>query len=262
MKKFFVYATGFLLLLNTSCYFGGMNSVRGEGEVTEETRDLAEFYKISAQEGLDIIINQDEKEEIVVRTNENLQEYIMTEVKDGKLKIYVKEDYQIRFADEKKVLVSFTQLEALYCSSGADIHANSDIHTNDFTIKSSSGADINLGVVNAKNVEIDASSGADIKLQLFAETLDAKSSSAGDIKISGQAAEASLSASSGADIKGDGLEVKKCTATASSGGDVSIHVTEELTKGSASSGGDVRISGQPKILDISESSGGDVKLSN
>ena len=65
------------------------SGVKGDGNVTTTMRfngDL--FSKIKVQEGLDLVLTQSESTSVRVQADENLQDLIITEIKDGLLHIH------------------------------------------------------------------------------------------------------------------------------------------------------------------------------
>ena len=76
-----------LLLALPSCLLG----VDGNGERTEETRDLHDFSSVDADGSLDVRVQQGDITSVVVSIDSNLQERTRTRVADGRLMIDVSE---------------------------------------------------------------------------------------------------------------------------------------------------------------------------
>ncbi|WP_136468838.1 head GIN domain-containing protein [Flagellimonas onchidii] len=215
-----------LVVFASSCImdvnFG--NGKKGNGEVVEESRKVTEdFTEISASEGLDVFVTQNSKFKIDVEADENIIDLIATDIKDGKLRIHTIENIG---RATKKIYVSLPKVSGLRSSSGADL--------------------IVQNVIESEKIELDASSGSDLKVELIASEVSADASSGAGIKVSGQADMLYADASSGADIRAGELMVKKCNADASSGADISINVSESLVA-DASSGADIRYSGEASV---------------
>ena len=224
----------FLTLVLSSCWFLGP-SIKGDGNVTEETRPVGEFDQIDVSRGMNVYITQGSPEKVVVIADNNLHELIETKVEGGVLKVFINEN--IRWAKEKKVMVTVAKLTEVHTSSGANVWSQNQIMSENLELKASSGANITMDV-NAKCLKADCSSGANIRL-------------------SGLAKEADLGTSSGANLKGEGLKADSCKMKASSGGNVSATVNDRL-EAKASSGGNVAYYGNPKETDVNTSSGGNI----
>lgn len=219
----------------TSCANNWSKRVYGNGNVVKETRNVSGFDGVKASSGINVYLFQGDDEKVLVETDENLQESVITEVDGSILKCYI--EGSIQRSSKLNVYVNYKKLNLIKASSGSDVYGETVIVTSD--------------------IKIDVSSGADVKVELKAETVYCNVSSGADAVLKGEAEHFDGDASSGADIKAADLLVKTCKASASSAGDIRITVSEKI-EANASSGGDVVYSGNPKIEHINESSGGDV----
>ena len=238
MKKF----TSFVLLLvamvatQSVMAYSWTKTVRGSGNVTKETREVDSFTGVKSSAGINVYLFQGDEEKVVVETDDNIQDCLITEVDGSVLKCYL--DCNLRHSTKLNVYVNFKTLNKIRASSGSDVYGETTIKTDYLDINASSAADVKVEV-EAESVSCDVSSGADAVLKGRAKYFD------GD-------------ASSGADIKAEDLKVKTCKASASSGADIRISVSDRIDA-HASSGGDVIYYGDPEIEHVSESSGGDVR---
>ncbi|WP_298999291.1 head GIN domain-containing protein [Flagellimonas sp. S174] len=215
-----------MALLASSCNFdiNFGNGKKGNGVVVEESRTVSEdFTVVAAAEGLDVFVTQDKDFSISIEADENIIDLIATDIRDGKLRIHTTENIG---RATKKVYVSLPEIEGLHSSSGADLIAQN--------------------VIQADKLELDASSGSDLQVELNASEVEADASSGADIKLSGKADMLYVDASSGADIRARDLAVKNCNAEASSGSDISVNVSESLVA-DASSGADISYTGEASV---------------
>lgn len=207
----------------------------GNGEIVEETRKVTEdFTQITASEGIDVFVTQGPDFKIVVEADRNIIELIGTDIRDGSLKIHALENIG---RATKKVYVSLPVVESLESSSGADL--------------------IVQNVLEADHLELKASSGSDLRVEVVANLINARSSSGADLKISGRTDTLEAHSSSGSDLEARELEVRTCYAHASSGSDISVNVTDSLVA-EASSGADISYSGNPRV-DTQKSVSGSVR---
>lgn len=226
----------FLATLLSSCNVNMFNRINGNRNVITETRKVNEdFTKIKVSTGLDLYIIQGSTPKIVVEADENLQDIIMTEINNGILKIY--SDKNIWKAKARKVYVTLETLEAVTATSGSDVYTKETIKVNDIAIK--------------------ATSGADIRMSLYANSVGSSATSGSGIEISGVANNHSSSATSGASIDAYELRSKKATVSVSSGADINIYASESITA-KASSGGDIDFKGNPEKVVKKSSSGGSI----
>lgn len=237
MKRKQLQLAGIFILLSfflSSCWFLGP-SVRGNGHVTEEVRQIGEFDHISVSRGMNVYITQGSPQKVVVIADNNLHDIIQTKVHGRELQIYA--DENIRWASEKKVMITVEKLYGIKASSGANAYSQ--------------------GQIMSEDMEIDASSGANQTIELNVKNLKAECSSGANIKLSGLAKEAEMKTSSGANLICPELKADQCNMSASSGGNVSANVTEKL-EAHASSGGNITYYGEPTSVDVHTSSGGNV----
>ena len=204
-----------------------------------ETRNLKDFDKIKVSSGIDLFVRMGETEEVKVVADGDIIDQVITEVKDGTLKIYMKQNnnWNWGITKSRKVYVSVKELERLEASSGSDVNSENTLTGESLKVSASSGSDVNLEI-HYKNFTLDTSSGS-------------------DARISGKTKNFEAESSSGSDIKAQDLESVICKVSVSSGSDATVNVSDELYA-NASSGADVRYYGNPQVKDINESSGGDV----
>ncbi|HCU20553.1 MAG TPA: DUF2807 domain-containing protein, partial [Bacteroidales bacterium] len=185
--------------------------------------------------GIDVYLKQGNKEAITVETDENLQEYILTEIDGGVLRVYT--EVNIRDSKEKKVYVTMKDIRSIKASSAGDV--------------------IGESIIKSDELELSASSAGDIKLEVYARKLDVNISSSGDMTLSGEADVLEADMSSAGDLKAYNLKVREADISASSAGDADVNVTERL-RARSSSAGDINYTGNPRYIDANSSSAGSV----
>ena len=209
----------------------------GNGKVVKEERNVSGFDAIAVNNGIEVRVDQDSFEKVVVEADENIQKILKTEVKDGKLKIFL--DENVYHAKKMKVYVTVKQLKSVEASSGAEVKSGNLIKAETMKIHSSSGSDVTMEIACGQ-VSLDSSSGSDLSISGTAQSLKAESSS-------------------GSDLKASKLKTEKAEVSASSGSDLEVYVSKEL-KAHSSSGSDIIVYGHPTLRDSNSSSGGDVSF--
>jgi hypothetical protein len=219
-----------------SCIDGQIRkTVRGNGDVVKKERTVNPFDGIKVSTGIDVYLKQGDKESLVVEADENLHEYIITEVKAGVLHIYT--EVSIREAERKRVYVTAKDITSLRTSSA--------------------GVIIGETPLRGKEIELSASSAGHIKLEVFADKLLVDISSSGDITLSGEAATLNADLSSAGDLEAFNLITREADVSVSSAGDARVNVSEKL-RARASSAGDITYRGDPRYVDASSSSAGGI----
>jgi hypothetical protein len=227
-------------LMLFSCDFDiNFNStgVTGTGNVSTIDRTLEEdFTQIEVSRGLDVYLTQSESKSLKVQADENLHDIIITEIENGVLKIYAEEN--IRKSESKKIMLNVKDLESISVTSGSDVYSTNTLL--------------------ADTIKLSTTSGADLEIELDAQSTTLSSTSGSDIKVRGTTNILSASATSGSDIDAQHLISQSCTASVTSGADIAVHAKEKLTA-SATSGGDIKYYGNPKNESISDAVSGNIK---
>lgn len=226
----------FITTIFASCGVDMFNRVEGNRNVVTKTRKVnGDFTRVKASSGLDVFITQGDQLSIVVEADQNLHEFIKTEINDGRMRIYSNKN--IWRSKARKVYVTIKEVEELEATSGSDL--------------------VSEGLIKANDIVVSSSSGADLKLKLEAKSIQSSSSSGSDLKLSGEAIDFTGDSSSGSSTSAYNLKCQHAKVKASSGGDISIHASESL-EARASSGGDVRYRGNPKKFTKKSTSGGSI----
>ena len=232
MKKIITFFIIALTAINISAFSADSNKT--------EIRNLKNFNAVKVSSGIDLYLKMGESENVEVVADDSDIDRIITEVMDGTLHIYVKNNSIFKFnfgKRSKKVYVTVKELNMIDASAGSDV-ASENVLTGD-------------------NLDVQASSGSDVKLDIVYKNFSLDVSSGSDAKITGKTKNFSAEASSGSDINAKDLESVICKARASSGSDISVRVSDEIYA-RASSGSDINYYGNPQIKDTNESSGGDI----
>ena len=228
-------------ILMMSCKYDlSFSGIKGDGNVTTTKRfEDNQFSKINVQEGLELILTQSKSTSVRVQADENLQNLIITEIKDDIL--YIHTEKQIGKAESRKVLVHFTNLNSIKSSSGADVRCTNTI--------------------NESNLVLEASSGSFQELKIKTTNTSCSTSSGSEINLSGTTSSFEGKASSGSSIDADNLKANTCITEASSGAEIDVNCSDSINA-NASSGADIDFSGSPSEVSKSKSSGGSVSKSD
>lgn len=229
--------SGIVGALMLSCNLNFGTGIDGNRNVVTMERDISSnFENIKISQGLDLYITQSDKVSLSVEADENLHELIITEVDNNILKIYTREN--IRRAASRKITLNIASVSAIKATSGSEVYSSNTI--------------------NADDLELNTTSGADIKLDVQTNTLNCHATSGSAITLSGLTSLLVAEATSGSDIKASNLKAKVSKVKATSGADIAVNTSKELTA-RATSGGDIRYSGSPEIVNKSDSSSGSVR---
>lgn len=233
MRKFSAPAIAFIMLCFISC-----NNRYGSGNIISVQKSVPEFTAISISGNIDAELRTG-PQKLIVEADDNLIRYIKTEVSNNKLKISTGPG-NLRDA-HLKVYITAPAINRISTSSSAEVFLKDRLKADGKIFLGASSAGEIEGAVDAPMVELDASSGS-------------------EMRVSGRTRELNVDASSGADVEAFELLSETTEVSASSGSEVKVHASVAL-KASASSGAGIkyRDGGQTTI---SSSSGGNVDRVN
>ncbi len=233
MKK----AVILIITLLSGIFFNSclLDSVKGDGNVTEETIDVGDFNKLEVSRGMNVYINQGPETKVVLIADENLHKHIDIWVDDDKLNVTTTK--MLRNAKTLKVQITVPDLEQIKTTSGSNVFADSTLKLSNLKLKATAGSNIRL-TIEAAHTEIAANAGSNIFLNGFANSVSVKTSSGSNIKA--------------ADLTTENAEIR-----ASSGANIWMKVNKTL-KARVSSGANFFYTGEPSGTEIEKSSGGNV----
>lgn len=235
-SKFLILISLFLVL--TSCLEAQFyRSVRGNGNVVKKERPAGYFDGVKVSTGIDVYLSQGNKESIIVEADENIHEYIVTEIRNGVLHVYF-DNVSIRNAEMKRVYVTMKDIRSLKTSSAGDIAGETP--------------------VKCDEIELESSSAGDLRLELYAQNVKVRISSSGNIRLSGEAVSLDAGLSSAGDLNAYNFTVKDAEVNVSSAGNAEIFVTRKL-EAHSSSAGDIVYGGNPEYVDARSSSAGNIR---
>jgi hypothetical protein len=226
-----------ITVLGVSCSVGGQSwkTVHGNHNVTKSERNTGSFTGIKVSSGVDVYLKQGDNEAVTVEADENIHEYIITEVKGGVLHVYT--EANIRDAEKERVYVTMKEIRSVETSSAGDIVGESPVRSDELRLSASSAGDINL--------------------EVYAREIDLNISSSGDMTLKGETDEMDADLSSAGDLNAYDLRAKEADISVSSAGDADVYVTDKITA-RASSAGDINYKGDPKFIDVHTSSAGGI----
>ena len=224
-----------LFISLNSCYIDFRETVYGNGNVVSEDREAGSFDRLKVSSGIDVFITQGDMESIKVVADENILEYISTDIYDNTLT--VKTTAIIRKAKSKEVHLVYKKLSDIDISSAGDVEGTN--------------------LMKADELHLDLSSAGDLDLEVEASRITCNISSAGDARLSGKVDELDADLSSAGDLYAFDLFARKARVSASSAGNAGISASEEVDL-NASSAGDIYYTGDPKTINVNRSSAGSI----
>lgn len=208
--------------------------------VTEEQRNVGRFSGIKVSSGIKLSFTQGNNQSVKVITDSDKMEYVKTELQGDILNVYA-DAPKGKNLNFKMIQVKITapELSKIAVSSGASFTTENTVNSSFFQIAVSSGSHINADLNTKGKVELSTTSGSSAKLNMNAKTLEMSATSGSKAMLAGAIDETSFQVSSASSVNAQDLISKNSTVSASSAADLKVNVSGNLTV-SGKSGATVR----------------------
>jgi hypothetical protein len=236
--------------------------VDGSGSVVLVSRDVDDFTGIHLSTIGTVHVKIGKTAGLEIEAEENLIEYIETEVEDGTLKISNRKRFNLKAREPIKYYVTVRNLDRIALSSSGDA-VLPHIENETFKISLSSSGDLEAKSLAVGHLDVNISSSGDAYVGMIgAESIDASLSSSGDLEFGGgEVGRLKLKISSSGDFDGVDLKADVAMVKISSSGDAYVWVTDDLVA-TLSSSGSVHYAGDPSVTLQRSSSGRARRMGN
>jgi hypothetical protein len=205
-----------------------------------EKRNVGSFHGIEVATGIKLVLTTGNTEAVVVSASKTeYRERIITEVRNGVLKIYY--DYPSDPFQKKgegknlKAYVSYKSINRLEANTGAEV-----------TIE---------GKLEANTLDLNANTGALVNGELNVGELKVKQNTGSKITVSGKVNNLEAEGDTGSKFMGENLLVNTCDVNVSTGAGVTVSVEKEMNV-KATTGGYLKYKGNAGIREIKTNTGG------
>jgi hypothetical protein len=147
------------LVTLSSCRF---NCKHGSGKLITETRNIRSFLRLDVSGGYKVVVKQDSSDKLTITADDNLMQYVKTDVVGDKLKI--SSSRSICTSGQYIVYVSVKNLTEVEISGATSLFSDGKLTVKDIEIRTSGATKINLNL-NADNVSTVTSGLTDIYLE-------------------------------------------------------------------------------------------------
>ncbi|GLB50063.1 head GIN domain-containing protein [Neptunitalea lumnitzerae] len=230
----------FAILFITSCN-ASWNGIEGNGRSTTSTRNVGSFDGIEVAGSYHVTLEKGNEGKVTINAEENIIDYIVTEVTNNVLHIYTKDGFSLRSTRGIKITVGFSNL-------------NKAILTGSGSIKSES-------VISASKMTASVTGSGDIALKVKADKVDSYVTGSGDILLEGDTTDFKCTVTGSGDISAYELKASNVIADVTGSGDIHLYCKANL-KAYVSGSGDIYYKGNPEIRDLSTSGSGDINKDN
>lgn len=190
------------LSLSTGCRSSVWStSIQGEGPYISLDRPIEEFDAISLEGGWQLDVRVGEMTSVVIHADENLHEYIATDVKDGRLRIYFLEGvstsntlraevstphlHRLSIAGSGKLNVTGVDAKDFSISIAGSGKGSISGHTESLDVSIAGSGNLELYDLEANDVSIDISGSGSVQTTA-SRTLDVNIAGSGRVRYHGQ----------------------------------------------------------------------------
>jgi len=270
----FLIASLLMMLFMSDQALGQWKSVRGNGKIVKQNREVSGFSAIKVSCSADVFLKQGKETAVTVRADENILEMVETEVSGNTLKIDI--DGSISNCKALEVYITVVELDKVEINGSGDVVSENQLEGIDFEISINGSGDVDLDL-SVKNLETKINGSGDVDVSgvqgnfylkvsgsgdfsandLRLDQCEIEIYGSGDVQLEGSASEVSVQQSASGDVDLYNLKSGDVDVHTSGSGDVIVYVSGVL-KVRLSGSGDVTYKGDPKSVDASASGSGEV----
>jgi len=228
-------ALAVLFTLQSGCTYA-FKGIKGDGNVVKQERDVSNFKGIDVGGAFKVFLTQGDAEKLVVEADQNLMEYIHTDVRAGILKIKTTED--INNATELNIFITFKDLNELDISGACDLMGENKFKLSD--------------------IDIDCSGASEVEMKFSAASVTLDCSGASNADFYGSSGRVELDLSGASKLDAIDFEVETYDVDVSGASHGKIYVTKELSV-EVSGAANLKYKGDPKILEHDVSGAGSLR---
>lgn len=237
MKKSFLFVAVFLSFLSSACGQWNSEKVKGNGNMVSETRNIGDYDGVKLVGSMNVELVSGSEGKLTIKAESNLQEHIVTEVKNGILKITTEKGVNLRPTEDILIIVPVESI------SEVSVTGSGDIWTKD--------------MIKSSNMKVSVTGSGDLMLELESKDLEGMVTGSGDIKLRGKSQNFECTVTGSGDFEASELMAENVEARVSGSGDIMVYASNSL-KASVSGSGDIVYKGNPEKQDFKTNGSGSV----
>ncbi|HMC86954.1 MAG TPA: head GIN domain-containing protein [Chitinophagaceae bacterium] len=232
MNKYFFLAVT-VLLFASSCRFHSRR-VSGNRRETTEQRNLTGFSAVESRSSIDVVLTKGDYK-VTVKADENLEQYIITEVINGRLYIRMKDNISFFDSGDLTVYVSAPDINEI------EVHG--------------SGSITGQGRLSDSNkMKVKSFASGDIELEMDCPHIETEIHGSGSITLSGETKDVNCAIHASGDLNATNLKAETVKVSIHGSGSAEVFASESI-EAEISASGDVHYKGDPKITSSVHGSG-------
>jgi hypothetical protein len=209
----------------------GSKKVKGNGNVTQTTRDLKTYDAVHVSGFFDVFLVAGEEGKIQLEGESNLLDHVITEVRGNVLDIKTENGVNLQPSHNNMITITvpFKDLDEVNLSGSGDV--------------------VSRDRITATSFSTSVAGSGDVVLEVEATNIEASLSGSGDLTIKGQTEDVKLNLSGSGDIHASELKATNAEASVAGSGDISLNCDGGILKARVAGSGDIEYSGNPSRED-------------
>lgn len=239
MNKSIVLLAALMLSTLSHAQWWGNEKVKGNGNMTTETRTTGDYDGIKCAGSMDYILVAGAEGNIKIEGEENLLKHIITEVKNGNLIVKVKKGINLRpsFNKTLKITIPFNDISKVSLAGSGDLW--------------------NKDKITATDLDVSLAGSGDIVLDIETTSVEGSIAGSGDLTLKGDTNNLEAKVAGSGDFHGFELQANHTIVSVAGSGDAEV-VSNETLKARVAGSGDIEYRGNPGKEDTKVSGSGSI----
>jgi hypothetical protein len=227
------------LLFATASYAQWNKSIKGNGKMETITRSTSDYEGIKCAGQFDYILVSGNEGSIKIEGDENLLEYIVTEVKDHHLIVKTKNKVNLKPSNKKKIKITipFKDISDISLAGSGDLW--------------------NEDVIACENLSVSLAGSGDVILNIKTGYVKASLAGSGDLTLKGSTNSLKTSVAGSGNFHGLDLQSKKTEVSVAGSGNAKVTSLESIYA-RVSGSGDIVYKGNPEKEDTKVAGSGSI----
>jgi hypothetical protein len=216
------------------------NKVKGNGNVSKVTRTTGDYDAVRCAGFMDFELVDGKEGKITIEGEENLLDYIITEVKNDELVVKVEKGVNLKTSWKKgiKITIPADDIEKVSLSGSGDVYNNF--------------------VLDSDDLKVELSGSGDMNLKVKTNYLSSAITGSGDIKIVGDTDVLETKITGSGDFHGFELNANNTEAYVTGSGDIKVF-SNKMLKARVTGSGDITYKGDPDKEDTKVTGSGSIR---
>lgn len=213
-------------------------TIKGSGNIVTKSRTVTSFTKLNVSGHFNITLIKGNGTTLEIKAEDNLIDYITTEVKDGKLTIEFDKKYKYRTNKSITILVNFELLNSIALAGSGEI--------------------IGKDLIDSDNLVLSLAGSGKVKLDVSCTDLTSNIAGSGNIDLSGKTDVFNGNISGSGNIEAQALHASIVNTKIAGSGNIKVYAANEI-HAQTSGSGNIIYYGDPTIIKANSSGSGSVR---